>query len=150
MLRALQESVTKENTMADFGVLSAIRDMLKMQFFTDEQKMGDHIHINYPAKTSTFPMVVLELEEVWTSLALGKHSPRARLKLKARTLSNKLSGKESITISEKLRGSIDGKTIQLEDGKIVTLRLENSIVDIPTNLNKTRNVQQVFEAIVRG
>ncbi len=150
MLRALQESVTKENTMADFGVLSAIRDMLKMQFSTDEQKMGDHIHINYPAKTSTFPMVVLELEEVWTSLALGKNSPRARLKLKARTLSNKLSGKESITISEKLRGSIDGKTIQLEDGKIVTLRLENSIVDIPTNLNKTRNVQQVFEAIVRG
>lgn len=150
MLRALQESVTKENTMADFGVLSAIRDMLKMQFSTDEQKIGDHIHINYPAKTSTFPMVVLELEEVWTSLALGKHSPRARLKLKARTLSNKLSGKESITISEKLRGSIDGKTIQLEDGKIVTLRLENSIVDIPTNLNKTRNVQQVFEAIVRG
>jgi hypothetical protein len=38
----------------------------------------------------------------------------------------------------------------LEDGKIVTLRLENSIVDIPTNLNKTRNVQQYFEAIVRG
>jgi len=150
MLKVWQESVAKRNTMADFGVLSAIRDMLKMQFSTDEQKMGDHIHINYPAKTSTFPMVVLELEEVWTSLALGKHSPRARLKLKARTLSNKLSGKESITISEKLRGSIDGKTIQLEDGKIVTLRLENSIVDIPTTLNKTRNVQQVFEAIVRG
>jgi hypothetical protein len=95
-------------------------------------------------------MIILELEEVWTSLAMGQHSPRARLKLKARTLSNKLSGKESITIAEKLRGSIDGKTINLEDGKIVTLRLENSIVDIPTNLNKTRNVQQYFEAIVRG
>jgi hypothetical protein len=136
--------------MADFGVLSAIRDMLKMQMSTDEHGMADHIHISYPTKTSTYPMIILELEEVWTSLAMGKHSPRARLKLKARTLSNKLSGKESITIAEKLRGSIDGKTINLEDGKIVTLRLENSIVDIPTNLNKTRNVQQYFEAIVRG
>ena len=136
--------------MADFGVLSAIRDMLKMQMSTDEHGMADHIHISYPAKTSTYPMIILELEEVWTSLAMGQHSPSARLKLKAKTLSNKLSGKESITIAEKLRGSIDGKTINLEDGKIVTLRLENSIVDIPTNLNKTRNVQQYFEAIVRG
>ncbi len=95
-------------------------------------------------------MIVLELEEVWTSLALGQHSPRAKLKLKARTLSNKVSGKESITIAEKLGKSMDGKTIRLDDGKLVTLRLENSIVDIPTNLNKTRNVQQFFEAIVRG
>jgi hypothetical protein len=136
--------------MADFGVLSAIRDMLKIQLSTDEQGIADHIHISYPAKTSTFPMIVLELEEVWTSLALGQHSPRARLKLKARTLSDKVSGKESITIAEKLGKSIDGKTIRLDDGKLVTLRLENSIVDIPTNINKTRNVQQFFEAIVRG
>lgn len=150
MLNVWQKSVSRRNTMADFGVLSAIRDMLKMQLSTDDHQIGEHIHINYPAKTATFPMVVLELEEVWTSLALGKHSPRARLKLQAKTLSNKLSGKESITIAERLRGSIDGKTIQLDDGKIVTLRLENSIVDIPTMLNKTRNVQQVFEAIVRG
>lgn len=136
--------------MADFGVLSAIRDMLKMQMSSIGDGIADHIHISYPAKTSTFPMVILELEEVWTSLALGQHSPRARLKLKARTLSNKQSGKESITIAEKVRGSIDGKTIRLDDGKLVTLRLENSIVDIPTNINKTRNVQQFFEAIVRG
>lgn len=136
--------------MADFGVLSAIRDMLKMQVSIKEEGIEDHIYITYPAKTSTFPMVILELEEVWTSLALGKHSPRARLKLKARTLSDKASGKESITIAEKLRGLIDGKTIALEDGKLVTLRLENSIVDIPTNINKTRNVAQFFEAIIRG
>lgn len=136
--------------MADFGVLSAIRDMLLMQMSVTHKELEDQIYISYPAKASSFPMVILELEEVWTSLAMGKNSPRARLKLKAKTLSDKPSGKESITISEKLRGSIDGKTIRLEDGKLVTLRLENSIVDIPTSLNKTRNVQQYFEAIVRG
>ncbi len=136
--------------MADFGVLSAIRDMLKMQMSVNFKDVADHIHISYPAKTSSYPMVILELEEVWTSLALGKHAPRARLKLKARTLSDKPSGKESITIAEKVRGSIDGKTIQLDDGKLVTLKLENSIVDIPTSINKTRNVEQFFEAIVRG
>ena len=41
--------------MADFGVLSAIRDMLKMHMSTDDQEIADHIHISYPAKSSTFP-----------------------------------------------------------------------------------------------
>jgi hypothetical protein len=134
--------------MVDFGVLSAIRELIKTQIINDD--VHDQIHISHPTQTSAFPMVVLELEEVWTSMALGKNSPRAKLKVKAQTLSNKPSGKESITIAEKLRGLIDGKTFRLENGSLVTMRLQNCIVDIPTSLNKTRNVKQYFEAIVRG
>lgn len=136
--------------MVDFGVLSTIRDMLKTQNSIMAEGISDQIHISYPTNSSTFPMVILELEEVWTSLALGKNSPRAKLKVKAQTLSDKPSGKESITIAEKVRGLIDGKTFRLENGSLVTMRLQNCIVDIPTSLNKTRNVKQYFEAIVRG
>lgn len=136
--------------MADFGVLSAIRDLLKTEGDIVSEGVSNQIHISYPAKTSIFPMIVLELEEVWTSLAMGKNSPKARIKLKAQTLSDKPSGKESITIAEKVRNIIDGKTIRMENGNLVTLRMENCIVDIPTAINKTRNVKQYFEAIVRG
>ncbi len=136
--------------MADFGVLSAIRELLKTERDIVSEGVSEQIHISYPSKTSIFPMIILELEEVWTSMALGKNSPKARLKLKAQTLSDKPSGKESITIAEIMRGLIDGKTIRTENGNLVTLRMENCIVDIPTSINKTRNVKQYFEAIVRG
>ena len=136
--------------MADFGVLSAIRDLLKTEGDIVSEGISNQIHISYPTKTSIFPMIILELEEVWTSMALGKNSPKARIKLKAQTLSDKPSGKESITIAEKVRCLIDGKTIRMDNGQLVTLRMENCIVDIPTAINKTRNVKQYFEAIVRG
>ncbi|MCX7343644.1 MAG: hypothetical protein NT128_05835 [Proteobacteria bacterium] len=136
--------------MADFGVLSAIRELLKTERDIVSEGVSEQIHISYPSKTSIFPMIILELEEVWTSMTMNKNSPKARLKLKAQTLSDKPSGKESITIAEKLRGLIDGKTIRTENGSLVTLRMENCIVDIPTSINKTRNVKQYFEAIVRG
>lgn len=136
--------------MIDFGVLTAIRDILTTHNTIPSEEHSDNIHISYPAKTAIMPMVVLELEEVWTSLALGQNSPSAKLKLKAQTLSDKMTSKESLTISEKVRALIDGKTISLEDGKSVTLKLENSIIDIPTEIHKTRNVKQFFEAIVRG
>ena len=136
--------------MIDFGVLSAIRDLLKAQQELIIEGVAEQIHTSYPTKALLFPMVILELEEVWTSVALGKNSPHAKLKLRAQTLSNKPSGKESITIAEKVRSLIDGKTLRLANGNLVTLRMENCIVDIPTSLNKTRNVQQYFEAIVRG
>lgn len=136
--------------MADFGVLSAIRDLLKTEEEIVSEGISNQIHISYPTKSSLFPMIILELEEVWTSLAYGKNSPKARIKLKAQTLSDKPSGKESITIAEKIRGLIDGKTIRTDNGNLVTLRMENCIVDIPTTINKTRNVRQYFEAIVRG
>jgi hypothetical protein len=44
MLNVWQKSVSRRNTMADFGVLSAIRDMLKMQLSTDDHQIGEHIH----------------------------------------------------------------------------------------------------------
>lgn len=136
--------------MADFGVLSAIRELLKTERDIVSEGVSEQIHISYPSKTSMFPMIILELEEVWTSMTMSRNSPKARLKLKAQTLSDKPSGKESITIAEKVRGLIDGKTIRTENGCLVTLRMENCVVDIPTSINKTRNVKQYFEAVVRG
>lgn len=136
--------------MIDFGILGAIRELLIRHRAVSEEDGKDNIYINKPNKKADMPMVVLELEEIWTSLALGKNSPRAKLKLKAQTSSHKIAGKESLSISERVRELIDGKTIDLIDGKSVTLRLENSIIDIPTDFNETRNVKQYFEAIVRG
>lgn len=136
--------------MIDFGILTAIKDILVTHNAISKKESSDCIYINHPSKKTSTPMIVLELEEIWTSLALGKNSPLAKLKLKAQTLSDKIAGKESLSISGKVRELIDGKTIHLNDGKSVTLKLENSIIDIPTDFNKTRTVKQYFEAIVRG
>lgn len=135
--------------MADHGVLSAICKALSGDNEIKARGLSDNIYVSAP-KIGEFPMVVLEIEEIWTSIMLGRNVPCARLKLKASTLSQNSSGKESLMLADDVRKIVDGKTIGLSDGKQVTLRLENSIVDLPSAGSRPRIVQQYYEAIVRG
>ena len=45
--------------MADFGVLSAIRELLKTESDIVSEGVSEQIHISYPSKTSMFPMIIL-------------------------------------------------------------------------------------------
>ncbi len=144
-------NLKKENIMADFGVLSAVHRLLNQEnSIKIDNERKTEVHISKPLPKSTLPYIVLELEEIWTSLAVGQTMPWAKLKLLASVQSEQDTGKESMNIAEGLRQRIDGQTLPLEDGKTVTFRLQNSVVDLPTHLNKTRSVRQFFEAIIRG
>eukprot|EP01035_Chromulina_nebulosa_P020362 gene20362-26428_t len=134
--------------MIDFGVLIAFRDTLMGDVHIQQAGVGQKIHTLIPAGAS-YPCVLLELEEIWTSVRLGAETGYAKLKLKASTFSQTVSSRESLTISERIRCAIDGQTIHVFEGKRATVRLSGSVINMPST-TKPLMVQQYFDVLVRG
>jgi hypothetical protein len=136
------------NIMADYGVLSAMRSLIAEDGDIKSKGLSDKIHLAVPPK-SDLPLVLLELEEIWTSLRLGSETGHARLKLKASIMNNSVNNREVLSAAESIRQIIDGRTIVLKEGMKATIKLANSIIDLPTNVGPN-NVQQYYEVLVRG
>ena len=134
--------------MADFGVLNAMRQLLADDEGVQEKGYADHIHLAVPPQVK-FPMIVLELEEVWTSMKLGSETANTRLKLRASIMSKTPTGRESLRIAEQIREMMDGKILPLLEGKKGIVRLSSSVIDIP-NMDRPRTVQQYYEVLIRG
>ncbi len=134
--------------MADFGVLRAMRALLADNASVKENGFSDHIHLAIPP-AAQFPMILLELEEIWTSMKLGADTANTRLKLKASIVGQNPTGRESISMADKIRQLMDGKTLSLLDGKQGIIKLENSIIDLPS-AKKPRVVEQYYEVLIRG
>jgi hypothetical protein len=134
--------------MADCGVLKAMRALLADNASVQENGFSNHIHLAVPP-SAQFPMILLELEEVWTSMKLGADTANTRLKLKASIVSQNPTGKESLSMADKIRQAMDGKTLSLLDGKHGIVKLANSIIDLP-NVKKPRKVEQYYEVLIRG
>ena len=134
--------------MADFGVLKAMRALLAENKSVQENGFSDHIHLAVPP-AAQFPMILLELEEVWTSMKLGADTANTCLKLKASIVSQAPTGTQSISMSDKIRQAMDGKTLLLSDGKQGVVKLANSIIDLPS-VKRPRTVEQYYEVLIRG
>jgi hypothetical protein len=134
--------------MVDFGVLTAFRTALMSDAQLQQIGVDQKIHMNLP-QGAAYPCVLIELEEIWTSVRLGAETGYAKLKLKASTFSQTISSRESLAISEQIRCAIDGQTMDVIDGKRATVRLSSSIIDMPSP-TKPLMVQQYFEILVRG
>jgi hypothetical protein len=134
--------------MIDFGVLTAFRTTLMSNTHLQQTGIDQKIHTNLPMGAA-YPCVLIELEEIWTSVRLGAETGYAKLKLKASTFSQTVSSRESLTISEQIRSAVDGQTIDVIDGKRATVRLSGSVIDMPS-ATKPLMVQQYFEVLVRG
>jgi endonuclease YncB( thermonuclease family) len=136
--------------MIDFGVINAFRHTLMDDATLQASGMNQRIHVNASQKTNgiQYPCILIELEEIWTSLKLGGNSGFAKLRLKASTYSQMVSSKESLCISEHIRRVIDGQTLEVGDGKKATVRLSNSVIDMPSS-TKPLTVQQYFDVLIR-
>jgi hypothetical protein len=134
--------------MIDFGVLTAFRKTLMSDTHLQQTGIDQQIHTNLPMG-AVYPCVLIELEEIWTSVRLGAETGYAKLKLKASTFSQTVSSRESLAISEQIRCAVDGQTIEVIDGKRATVRLSGSVIDMPS-ATKPLMVQQYFEVLVRG
>lgn len=134
--------------MADYGVLAAIKKLISSDDGIIHQGLGGKVHLAIPPKASP-PFVILELEEIWTSLKLGKDCGHARLKLKASVVGEAPTSRDSIYCADKIRRAMDGKTIFVDEEMRATIKLSNSIIDLPIKTsNKT--VQQYYDILVRG
>jgi len=134
--------------MADYGVISAVRNMIANAQEIVQLGLSQKVHCAIPPKAEP-PLVLIELEEIWTSLKLGKDCGHARLKVKASIIGNTPTQKDSLKIADQIRSQMDGKTIKVDDDMRATIRLSNSIIDLPTKVGH-KSVQQYYEVLVRG
>ena len=134
--------------MADFGVLNAVRHLLVSEESVKTAGVSENIHLAVPPAVN-LPLILLELEEVWTSMFLSQSSANTRLKLKASIFSKAPSGRESLDLSARVRQVMDGKVLSLDNGKKGVMRLAGNVIDIPA-ANKPRNVQQYYDVLIRG
>jgi hypothetical protein len=134
--------------MADYGVLSTMRSMIADDESIKEKGLGEKIHLAIPPKTD-LPLVLLELEEIWTSMRMGADTGHARLKLKASIMNDSVNAREALTVAERIRMVIDGKTICVKEGMKATIKLASSIIDLPNKVGPN-NIQQFYEVLVRG
>lgn len=131
--------------MADYGVLSKVRSILKNSSSIKERGLSEAIFVALPPEPPA-SMVTLEIEEIWSSMKTGDHTPRVKVKFKASTIGKTPSGTDALLVADSIRSLIDGRTIDLDEGQSATLRLANSIIDLP---KPTRSVHQYYEALIR-
>ena len=136
--------------MIDFGVINALRHVLMDDASLQESGVDQRIHVNMAQQDGqrSYPCVLIELEEIWTSVKLGAEGGFAKLKLKASTYSQALSSKESLFISEHIRRAVDGQTLSVGEGKKAVVRLSGSVIDMPS-ATRPLSVQQYFDVLVR-
>ncbi len=134
--------------MVDFGVLKSLKDLIVSNSQVKHYGYDAVVHTTYPAG-QVLPLILLELEEVWTSMKLGADSANTRLKLKASIVGKSSASREPITVADTLRGVIDGMVLELDEGKRGVVKLSNSVIDLP-NSNRPRMVQQFYEVLIRG
>lgn len=134
--------------MADFGIIEHVRSLLKNSDSLNTLKIENNIHMAIPAQQN-YPMVMIELEEIWTTENHALNSPIAKIKFRTSTFSKKNSPTESLEIAENIRKEVDGKVIALSGGKTAIFKLESSVIDTPV-ANKMRCINQYYEGIVRA
>lgn len=130
--------------MSDYGVLSKVKNILISSVSMRERGLSESIFLNAPPEPPE-SMVTLEIEEIWNSMKVGDSTPRVRVKFKASTVGKTPSGTDALLVADSIRSLIDGRTIDLEEGK-ATLRLANSVIDMP---RPRRSVHQYYEALIR-
>ena len=134
--------------MADYGVLSAVRKLISSDDSIIAHGMNDKVHFAIPQETN-YPLVLLELEEIWTSLKLGEDCGHARLKLRTSVMNHASTNRENINIADNIRKAVDGKTIKVDEAMRATIKLSGSVIDLPTKTGP-KTVQQFYEVLVRG
>ncbi len=134
--------------MIDLGVLKAFHQALVQDEAIQKKGLDQLIHTYMPAETQ-YPYVLLELEEIWTSMRFEAKAGYVKLKIKALILSQALTTREPLGIADRIKFIVDGRTLDTCNGKKGIVRLSSSVIGLPTP-NRPLTVQQTFDVLVSG
>ena len=142
--------------MSDYGILSAIATKLKQNTYLGKDGSKAQVHLGCPT-TNYFPMILLELEEIWTSPLWIQKEPKAKIRLKASVFSQNTGGgspttveilRQPLVIADCVRHCLEQSRFTLDDGCYGVVRLCNSVIDV-FGPNKPRGIYHMYEALVR-
>ncbi len=131
----------------DFGALKAIRHMLLKAV----QRKGldvKQVYLSVPPAPE-IPAILVEIEEIWTSMVPLPGDVMAKIKLKASYWARQGQSRESIMLAGMLRREVDGNRVALEDGRTGVFRFVNSMTDLP-HANRPSAVHHFFDVSIRN
>jgi hypothetical protein len=134
--------------MVDFGVLSAIRNLIRSEKVGSNYGLSPKsVYVMEPEiAPSEWPAIFLELEESWST---GRRPGVGSVSLKISILSNSADGAEALDIATQVRHLIDGASFEVDDSYEATLRMNSSIMDMKKVASAPRKVEQFYEAFVQ-
>lgn len=128
--------------MSDFSLLAAVKSHLQSSI--EEQ----NFYIT-PHSDMTYPCCLLELDEVERGLSLGTNAAQSKVKFRTVCLDGDIGVKTSFECSQKINHCLDGKTLDLPDGRKAIIKLMGSVVDISKKGDR-KTVSHHYETLLRG
>lgn len=128
--------------MSDFSLLAAVKSHLQSNI--EEQ----NFYIT-PHSDMTYPCCLLELDEVEQGLELGVNTPQSKVKFRTVCLDADVGVKTSFECSQKVNRCLDGKILDLPDGRKAIIKLMGSVVDISKKGDR-KTVSHHYETLLRG
>ncbi|MBX3487594.1 MAG: hypothetical protein KF798_06805 [Candidatus Paracaedibacteraceae bacterium] len=128
--------------MSDFSLLATVKSHLQ----TNIEEQNFYIT---PHTDMVFPCCLLELDEIEQNLKLGANTVQSKIKFRTVCLDGNIGVKTSFDCSQKINRCLDGKTLELPDGRTAIIKLMGSVVDISKKGDK-KTVSHHYETVLRG
>lgn len=127
--------------MVDYGIMSAVKTALQ------KNEQLKHVYLAIPPNAEE-PLVLLELEEIWTSLKLGITTVHAKVNFKVKIMSRQHGKREALALAGLVKETLDGQFLVVTKGCTAVFKLTSSVLHRP-NDGRLGFMEQYFEAIVR-
>ena len=112
--------------MSDLQVLAAVRGHLL------NKEAATHVHLAVPPM-AIYPLVLIDLEEVWSNLCAPHKGIQARVKFKASVYSHMPHRGEVALISDKIRHALEGVSLRLPKNQDATFRFLACVAETPSD-----------------
>jgi hypothetical protein len=129
--------------MSELQVLAAIRSYLL------EEKAAPHVHLDLPPNAA-YPLVLLELEEIWSSFGTSGKGIQARVKFKVSVYARMPHRQEMALISDKIKHALEGVNLKLPENKGATLRFLACVAEAPPDKGQPLATHHFYDAIISG
>jgi hypothetical protein len=127
--------------VSELQVLSAIRGYLL------EEKIASHVHLDLPPN-AVYPLVLLELEEMWSNFDMSGTGIQARVKFKVSVYAHMPHRREMAMISDKIKHALEGSSLSLPDNQSATLRFLACVAEVPPGKSQPLATHHFYDAIV--
>jgi hypothetical protein len=129
--------------VSELQVLSAVRGYLL------EEKAAPHVHLDLPPN-AVYPLVLLELEEIWSNFRTSGTGIQARVKFKVSVYAHIPQRREMALISDKIKHALKAANLKLPENQGATLRFLACVAEAPPDKGQPLATHHFYDAIISG
>jgi hypothetical protein len=129
--------------VSELQVLAAIRSFLL------KEEAAPHVHLDLPPN-AVYPLVLLELEEIWSNFCIPPTGIQSRVKFKVSIYAHMPHRREMALISDKVKHALEGANLKVPDHQEATLRFLACVAEAPAGKGQPLATHHFYDAIILG